>query len=194
MTRWNAILAAGVAGLLIGCAGGCSQATDFGRSERAPLGTVVNIDAVLVGKGLGKEQRDHDLTAIFGENMPSGISAEGGKRITYRDLARAGDDAVVSVYLDGKGQLVAVDGKFRSNSRTFELGVYKIGRFVGEYWCDHTRQAPTFTPTASSDGFIGREMLLATFDTGGCVGRWVKHVLDTEMGDKIVDEMLIRLR
>jgi hypothetical protein len=194
MTKHMTILAAGVTGLLTWLAGGCSQATDFGRSAPTPLGTVPLIDAVLIGKGLDKEQRDHDLTVIFGENMPAGSAAEGGKRITYRDRARAGDEAVVSLYVDSKGRLLAVGGNFRSNSRVFELGVYKIGRFVGEYWCDHTRAAPTFSPAASSDGLIGREMLSATFDAGGCIGRWVKHVMDTEMGDKIVDEMLVRLR
>ena len=174
---------------LLGCGG---SKPDYGRDGENPFGSFTKLDGLLRGLDLEREIRPCDLSTMDGDSSTTleGYELENAKRYSYRDRARSGSEHRVFVYVDGKGRVAGVGGSFRSDDRGFALGLYKVGRFVGEYWRELIGIDPSFGPAPSAAGMIGKEMLVATGGAHGIRARWVKHVVATEMGDQILDEVV----
>lgn len=167
----------------------------YGISAEAPLGDFRTLDVLLVGKKLVKSVEYMHLRHMDhqSDTEPTSFDNEHGARNSYTDRARVGGLHVVYVFTDGDDRVAGIGGKFRTDARVFDYGVYKVTRFVADVWIHVFGRRPTFAPE-HADGMIGKEMLVAKFDRGRLRGKWVKHVIGGGMRDKVLDEVLISFK
>ena len=166
---------------------GCGN--QYEMSDEAPLGQLDVIDQILSEKKLKRDEKK--LGPKNTDHGPTQVSTIGpGKRYSYTDETRANTMHVAYVYMDEDGNVTGVGGEFASGTRDFEYGVYRVGRFVAEYWVAASGAPPVFVNN-DGGGMIGKERYRASFETDQLKGIWFKHVIHGNRGDRIIDQVMI---
>ncbi len=169
----------------------CAQRLSFGETDTAPLGSFEKLDAHLLAKKLTREVREIRPTETDAEATPLGKS--GGRRYGYLDNSIPGLLQVVYVFVDPSKRVVAVHARCRTDEVAFASSMYRIPKFVGQYWTLLAKTEPTF---AESRGVpIGKSQRRAQLEgIPGIAGTWTKDIFAGGMHDKVIDEIRIWAR